>query len=100
MPTKEEIFNKKHHSFWDDNGNFNECLLRGDSFDAMDEYAKQQAIAFDKWKHENRWFSFENGYWHYTFEQGTSISDKTYNKHYRKTPDELYSQFIEQQTKE
>lgn len=61
-------------------------------------FAKQQAIAFDKWKHENRWFSFENGYWYYTFEQGTSVSEQTYNKHYRKTPDELYSQFIEQQT--
>lgn len=92
--TKEEILNKH-----DTSARYIEQTCRPELFAAMDEFAKQQAIAFDQWKVENRWFSFENGYWHYTFEQGTSMSEKTYNKHYRKTPDELYALFIENQNK-
>lgn len=68
--------------------------------DAMDEYAKTTSLAYDQWKIENRWFSFENGYWYQTHEQGTVMSEKIYNKHHRKTPEQLYNQFIEQQNKE
>ncbi len=51
MKTKEEVFNE--HSFLaigaiSPSKDF--CLK------AMDEYAKQQSIEFDKWKRENRWF--------------------------------------------
>ena len=69
------------------------------TFAAMEQFAKQQAIDFDKWKWENRWFSFENGYWYQTHEQGTAMSQATYNKHHRKTPEQLYNQFIESQNK-
>lgn len=62
-------------------------------YKAMDEYAKQQTIAFDVWKRENKWFSFENnGYWYQIFEVGTSRSHKL-------TTEQLYNQFIEQQNK-
>jgi hypothetical protein len=67
---------------------------------AMDEYAKQQAIAFDEWKWANRWHSLENGFWYQTLEHPSAMSDKTYNKYHRKTPQELYNQFIEQQNKD
>lgn len=65
----------------------------------VDEYAKTTSLAYDQWKIENRWFSFENGYWYQTHEQGTVMSEKTYNKYHRKTPEQLYNQFIEQQNK-
>lgn len=66
----------------------------------VDEYAaKKQAIAFDKWKWDNRWHSLENGYWYQTLEHPSAMPDKTYNKYHRKTPQELYNQFIEQQNK-
>ena len=38
---------------------------------------------------------FENGYWCQKHEQGTAMSQTTYNKHHRKTPEQLYNQFIE-----
>lgn len=66
----------------------------------MDEYPKQQAIAYDEWKWGNRWHSLENGYWYQTLEHPSAMSDKTYNKYHRKTPQELYNQFIEQQSKD
>lgn len=66
---------------------------------AMDEYAKQQAIAFDEWRIQNIWFSFEQGHYYHTFEHGTSMSEMTYNKHYVKTREQLYDQFIESQNK-
>jgi hypothetical protein len=65
----------------------------------ISEYVKTTSLAYDQWKIDNRWFSFENGYWYQTHEQGTAMSEKTYNKHHRKTPQELYNQFIEQQNK-
>jgi hypothetical protein len=52
-----------------------------------------KAIQFAEWLFENRWFNFENGKWSYTFQQGTSISKKTYEKNYVKTTQELYSIF-------
>jgi len=69
---------------------------RNDALAAMDEYAKQQSLEFDKWKWENRWFSFENGYWYQTHEQGTAMSQATYNKHHRKTPEQLYELYIKE----
>lgn len=71
-----------------------------DAKDELAEYAKQQAIAFDEWRIENRWFSFEQGHYYHTFEQGTSMSEVVYMKHYVKTREQLYDQFIiESQTK-
>lgn len=64
---------------------------------AMDAWAKRQSVEFDKWKYENRWFHFDGQYWEYTFEQGTVIGEKTYNKHYRKTTEQLYELFTNQQ---
>ena len=71
-------------------------MISGPSLQAMEEYAKQQCIAFDKWKYENRWFLFDGQYWQYTFEQGSVVGEKTYNKHYRKTTEQLYELFITQ----
>lgn len=67
---------------------------------AMDEYAKQTSIAYDEWKWANRWYILENGYWHQTLEHPSAMPEKTYNKHHRKTTQELYNQFIEQQNKD
>lgn len=68
-------------------------------FYAMDEYARQQAVAFDEWRIKNRWFSFDQGHYYHTFEQGTSMSEGAYLKHYVKTREQLYDQFIESQNK-
>jgi hypothetical protein len=66
---------------------------------AMDEYAQTTALAYDEWKWANRWHSLENGFWYQTLEHPSAMPEKTYNKHHRKTPQELYNQFIEQQNK-
>lgn len=54
---------------------------------------EEDSVMFAEWLYKNRWFSFENNKWYYTFEQGTSISDKQYQKEYVKTTAELYKQF-------
>ena len=72
--------------------------IKHNVYAAMDKYAKEQAIAFAEWKIANRWFTYEDGYWHYTFEPGTAMSEKSYNKNYRKTTEQLYAQFIESQS--
>jgi len=97
--TKEEIFDKNSDILYDIVGDHYSCLDRENGYLSMQEWAKQQAIAFDTWKLENRWFSFENGYWYQTHEQGTAMSEATYNKHHRKTREQLYDLFIEQQNK-
>lgn len=66
----------------------------------LGQYAKRQAITFDEWRIENRWFSFEQGHYYHTFEQGTSMSEGTYRKHYVKTREQLYDLFIESQNKQ
>lgn len=48
------------------------------------------------WKDENRWFTFSNGKWNYTFEHGTSISEDAYELRYRKTTKELLDIWQEQ----
>ena len=57
------------------------------------DYAEQEAIEFSEWLQQNRWFSFQNGYWYYTFENAIAISNEAYNKKYRKTTSELYQLF-------
>lgn len=58
------------------------------------EITTDVAVKFAEWLQENRWFSFYDGKWNYSFEQGTSISKVTYEKNYRKTTDELFEEFI------
>lgn len=60
---------------------------------AAEIYAEAKAKEFAEWLHENRWYSFTGGKWNYTFENGTSISDATYEKNYRKTTEQLYETF-------
>ena len=55
-----------------------------------------RACRFAEWLQENRWFSFYQGKWNYTFEHGTSISEASYNKNYRKTTEELYAKFCQE----
>jgi hypothetical protein len=58
---------------------------------------KEREMSFAEWLQENRWFSFENGKWYYTFEQGTCMSDKEYQKKYVKTTAELCNEWDNQQ---
>lgn len=60
---------------------------------------EEVAVEFAEWMYQNRWFQFENGKWYYTFEQGTSMSDKQYQKEYVKTTAELYQLFKQQKEK-
>lgn len=114
MTIQEEILNKyvslyfsSHHdkSQWNGEGEnggaewHTDKAIAADIYKAMDEFAKQQAIDFDEWRIRGRWFSFENGYYYHTFEQGTSMSDAYYKKNYVKTREQLYDLFIEQQNK-
>lgn len=55
-----------------------------------------RACRFAEWLQENRWFSFYQGKWNYTFEQGTAISEAAYNENYRKTTEELYARFCQE----
>lgn len=63
----------------------------------LDESGQSQQagreVEFAEWLQKNRWCSFENGKWYYTFEQGTAMSDKVYKKNYVKTTAELYEVF-------
>lgn len=59
-------------------------------------YVSSRACQFAEWLQEKRWFSYYQGKWNYTFEQGTSMSEKTYNKNYRKTTQELYVKFCQE----
>ena len=54
------------------------------------------ACHFSEWLYNNRWFHFEDGKWHYTFEQGTAMSRQTYTKHYVKTTRELFTKYLVQ----
>jgi len=64
--------------------------------DMMREQDKNAVRAgeFAIWLNENRWFTYEDGKWKYTFEQGTCISNKSYKKNYCKTHEELYELFL------
>ena len=55
-----------------------------------------RAGEFAIWLINNRWFNFEKGKWSYTFEHGTMISKKSYEKNYRKSHDELYTIFLKE----
>ncbi len=55
-----------------------------------------RACQFAEWLQKNRWFSFNDEKWNYTFEHGTSITEASYNKNYRKTTRELYSKFCQE----
>lgn len=60
---------------------------------------EEDAVSFAEWLYKNRWFSFENGKWYYTFEQGASVSEKTYQKNYVKATAQLYELFKSQNSK-
>lgn len=61
----------------------------------MEIQNRKVAIGFAQWLQENRWYSFINGKWHYTFDQGTAMARKTYEKDYMKTTEELYNKYLE-----
>ena len=68
-------------------------------FEAMSQYAQQQervtAIAFAEWTQDNRWYTYENGKWRYTFEHGTAMRKESYEKNYVKTTEQLYNLFLQ-----
>lgn len=83
--TKEEVLLKTRGlSYFEDTMGFHNAM-----FEAMDEYAKQQAVAFDEWKADNKWAqSMHNNYF---FKEHTTQY---------KTSRDLYNLFIERQTNE
>lgn len=59
-----------------------------------------EAIAFSEWLQKNRWYTFENGKWCYTFEGGTSIDRKEYEKYYMRTSEQLFQLFTQEKYKQ
>lgn len=55
-----------------------------------------RAGKFAVWLNVNRWFNYEKGKWHYTFEHGTAMSAQDYEKNYMKTHKELYAIFCKE----
>ncbi len=80
MNTKEEIFHKHY-----------DVKSQGlsDVYAAMDEYAKQQAIAFAEWTDENGYTRIDNG---------ASVRWESWSDLSGKTTEQLYAQFIEHQS--
>lgn len=95
--TKEEIINKyafverRESDFGQAPAYDFKYLAYGNAEKAMDEYAKQQAIAFAEWafKDDNPFVEGSNGRW--IQQSGNSSSWST---------EELYNIFIEQQNKD
>lgn len=54
------------------------------------------AIKFAEWLQENRWYTYhpDTKKWHYTFEHGTAIAKKTYDKNYKKGTYQLLLNFM------
>ena len=95
MKTPEEILNKAHP--WSaETGEYSSewVVSYEDAIDAMKEYSSIVAERFAEWLQENRWFSFSDGKWNYTFEMGTAISRESYEKQFRKTTAELFERFL------
>ncbi len=87
--TKEEILDKSiTYAFECDDASM--VIPYGAAEKAMDEYAKQQAIAFDEWKVSNKYRASLNMFGELVYEDD---SDHCYGTQ------ELYNQFIEQQNK-
>lgn len=63
-------------------------------------YKEEEALEFAEWVYNNRWFYFNEGNWHYTFEGGTTISKKAYKKNYIKTTAQLFQLFLKERENE
>ena len=74
------------------------CGVREETEQIKDIAKMTEEIAcnFAEYLYNNRWFSLENGKWHYCFEQGTAIGKENYAKYYIKTTRELFVKFIVQ----
>lgn len=103
MTKEEEILNNhvslyfsSHHdkSRWNGEGEnggaewHTDKAIAADIYKAMDEFAKQQAVAFAKWTAENLWTVFDDNWYPYQDEDNPVSAAH------------LYSQFIEQQTEQ
>lgn len=66
------------------------------SMKSYDDLTQEEAKSFYEWRIQNRWFTKSRGKWNYTFEQGTRASNECYEKHYRKTTEELLELFFNQ----
>jgi hypothetical protein len=71
------------------NGNFAQLAAQECESITLDMMEK-----FSEWLNKNRWYTFSDGKWDYTFEHGTSISKQEREKDYRKTTQELIRLFI------
>jgi hypothetical protein len=88
--TKEEILEKRRHII----GNQLMPILSDTIYNMMDEYAKQQAIAYDIWKRVN---GYTLHYPNYEYVKLIITGDKAVTS---LVPiDEVYAQFVEQQSK-
>lgn len=88
--TKEELFNSESDVLSDLCGDPVCCLVREDAYKVMDEYAKQQAIAFDEWKVLKGIKCSLNMFGEVSYEQNGVCLDTQ----------SVYNQFIEQQNKD
>lgn len=89
--TKEEVLNKH-----DSSRKYIEQTCRPELFSAMDEWAKQQAIAFDTWKRNNKWsYAMDDGSYIKPIGTAGSVGFKFEKASF----DDIYNQFIEQQNK-
>ena len=87
--TKEDILSSKPHVLYPDNKNNSKDYAEEVVLEAMDEYAKQQAIEFDIWKLKNHWIWDASILKYFKWEND--------NKHETKlSHNEIYARFIEQ----
>lgn len=97
MTIKEQLVGKfeeaKSQSYYPE---YTEYFSEETAIDSAEQLVENISIQFAEWLQKNRWFSFINGKWNYTFEQGTSINEADYNKNYRKTTKELFETFKKQ----
>lgn len=94
MKTKEHIL-KNHGVYEEEDGILKKVILTGDwAIKALDEYAKQTSIAFDKWKREHGYTIDFHGQCYVKLivkgNDATTIDVPI---------DEVYTQFIEHQNK-
>lgn len=59
-------------------------------------HKEEFAMKFAEWLQENRWYTYdpEERKWHYTFEHGTAMPQKTYDKNYKKGSYQLLLNFM------
>jgi hypothetical protein len=79
MTKQEEILGDWREA-WDFSDNRTEVVEKDRAIRAMDEYAKEQAIAFAKWTAENLWTVYGDQWYPYQDEDNPVPASKLYEK--------------------